>query len=389
MLRPDLDLNRSRQRVPVRQGPSEEQLFAAPGAAMLDFASGGMARHTAGELPLSFKMLFVIGAPRSGTTMLERMLSSHSMVQGGPEPHLLTPLAHLGVWDKVDKAPYDHVLAAESQKLFVEQLPRQEQDYWDACRAYCEVLYGRYLEVKGGRPVCLDKTPAYGLILPFLMKVFPDAKYVVLTRHPLAMFSSFANSFFDGDYQAAQQYNPIIKRYVPALAAFLRQREVPFIHVRYEDLVKDPATWFEKICTYIEIPFEKEAIDYGKQQREEPVKGLGDPIGVQQHDRPTTASVKKWVNELATDPAKLHLMQDIIRQVDPGDLDTLGYPPDQLWKPLEEGRNDAVAPKKPKLDRYRLQRKLIVLLRARAQEGGPFRKLLEKARLVCDVLLRE
>ena len=65
-------------------------------------------------------MLFVISSPRSGSTMLERMLELHSQIQGGSEPHILTPLAHLGVWDKVDKAPYDHVLAAESQKLFLE-----------------------------------------------------------------------------------------------------------------------------------------------------------------------------------------------------------------------------------------------------------------------------
>ena len=64
-------------------------------------------------------MLFIISSPRSGSTMLERMLESHSMILGGPEPHLLTPLAHLGVWDKVDQAPYDHVLAADAQKLFV------------------------------------------------------------------------------------------------------------------------------------------------------------------------------------------------------------------------------------------------------------------------------
>ena len=75
--------------------------------------------------------------------MLERMLASHSQIQGGPEPHLMTPLAHLGVWDKVDKAPYDHILAAEAQKSFVAQLPNGEQDYWDACRAYCDILYGR------------------------------------------------------------------------------------------------------------------------------------------------------------------------------------------------------------------------------------------------------
>lgn len=340
---------------------------------------------------MSFQMLFVIGAPRSGTTMLERMLSSHSMIQGGPEPHLLTPLAHLGVWDKVDKAPYDHILAAESQKLFVSQLPRQELDYWDACRAYCDVVYGRYLENVGkGRPICLDKTPANALILPFIMKVFPDGKYVVLTRHPLAMFSSFANSFFDGDYEVAQNHNPIINRYVPAIAAFLRQTEVSFIHVRYEDLVKNPEDWFARICEYIGVPFEQEAIDYGKQQREdERPKGLGDPIGVQQHSRPTTSSVKKWVEDLLADPARVRLMRAIIAQVDPEDLKTIGYPIETLWKPLDEAAGKTVVKAKEKLTRYRLQRRMIIRLRARARKGGPFRKMIEKARLACDVLLRE
>lgn len=322
--------------------------------------------------------------------MLERMLSAHTMIQGGPEPHLLTPLAHLGPWAKVDKAPYDHILAAEAQKLFIEQLPREEQDYWDACRAYCDVLYGRYAEAKGNRPVCLDKTPAYALILPFMMKVFPDGKYVVLTRHPLAMFSSFANSFFDGDFQLAHNHNPIIHRYVPAIAQFLRQRDVSFIHVRYEDLVKSPEEWFEKICAYIGVPFEKDAIDYGSKKEETAPKGLGDPIGVAQHARPTTGSVKKWAQELAADPAKLTLMQGVMAQVDPEDLKTIGYPVETLWKPLEEATGQAAAPPpKPALDRYRLQRKAIIYGRNLAQRHAPLRKLVEKVRLATDVLLRE
>ena len=332
-------------------------------------------------------MLFVISAPRSGSTMLERMLEAHSQILGGPEPHLLTPLAHLGVWDKVDKAPYDHILAAESQRLFVQKLPHGEQDYWDACRAYCDVLYGRFLE-GSGKSVCLDKTPAYALVLPFIAKVFPDAKYVVLTRHPLATFASYANSFFDGDYAAAQQYNPLLNRYVPALAAFLRRDDVAAFHVRYEDLVRDPETWMQRISEHVGVPFEPETIDYGKHGAEKR-EGLGDPIGVNQHARPTTHSVKKWVSDLAADPAKRRLMEDVIASLDADDLMTLGYPLETLWKPLEEAGGVASPAKKPRLTRYRFQRKLIVGLRRRAQRGGLFRKALEKARLACDVLLRE
>ena len=334
---------------------------------------------------MPMKIVFVIGAPRSGTTMLERMLSSHSQILGGPEPHLLTPLAHLGYWAKVDKAPYDPILAAEAQRLFVEHLPNGEQDYWRACRAYCDVLYSQNLATSS-KSVCLDKTPAYALVLPFLTKVFPDAAYVVLTRHPVAMFTSYANSFFDGNYPAAQTYNPILQRYVPALAAFLRQRDTPHVHVRYEDLVQDPENEMERVYAHIGVPFERDSIEYG--QKESPA-GLGDPVTVEQHTRPTTASVNKWAAELASDPAKHTFIQDLITQLDPDDLEILGYPLTTLWKPLEEIQGQIITPARTPWTRYRLQRKLIMNLRAQAQKGGVFRKILRKIQLVCDVLLRE
>jgi hypothetical protein len=339
--------------------------------------------------PKQPRMLFVISSPRSGSTMLERMLESHSQIHGGPEPHILTPLAHLGFWDKVDKAPYDHILAAESQKLFVSKLPNQDQDYWNACRAYCDFLYGRSME-NTNKSICLDKTPAYGLILPFMMNVFPDAKFVVLTRHPIATFSSFANSFFDGSYETAQTHNPLLNRYVPAIARFLRQTEVPFIHVQYENLVQDPEAWMQKIYEYIEVPFEADTVNYGEHQQERDVKeGLGDPIGVQQHSRPSADSLHKWVEELSAEAEKRSMMENILQQLDSADLETLGYPLETLWQPMEEVAGQSFSRKKEKITRYRLQRKAIIRLRTMAQKNGLFRKLLKKINLASDVLLRD
>ena len=97
--------------------------------------SGGIAPHHADVVERAVvddKVIFVIGPPRSGSTLLARMIGAHSLIYGRPEPHLLTPLAHLGYYAKVDKAPYDAVLAAEAQHDFVRDLPRGEQDYIDA-----------------------------------------------------------------------------------------------------------------------------------------------------------------------------------------------------------------------------------------------------------------
>ena len=74
------------------------------------------------SLDMSERMFFVIGAPRSGTTMLMRMLNVHPDIYTRPEPHLLTPLAHLGYYAYVDKAPYDPYQAHEAAREFVEAL---------------------------------------------------------------------------------------------------------------------------------------------------------------------------------------------------------------------------------------------------------------------------
>src|SRR6185295_2838408 len=124
---------------------------------------------------VSDNLLFVIGSPRSGSTLLARMIGAHSLIYSRPEPHLMTPLAHLGYYDKVDKAPYDHVLAAQSSREFVADLPGGEQDYIDACRAYADTLYLRMLGTKPGKQLFLDKTPAYALVLDFLAKIYPQA----------------------------------------------------------------------------------------------------------------------------------------------------------------------------------------------------------------------
>ena len=71
------------------------------------------------------------------------------------------------------------------------------------------------------------------------------------------------------------------------------------------------------------------------------------------------------------------------------DLRTVGYPPETLWKPLEEAGDKAVVVKRPRLTRYRIQRKLIIGLRGIARRSGLFRKALRTLQLACDVLLRE
>jgi len=333
------------------------------------------------------RLAFVVSSPRSGSTMLERMLETHSQVLGGPEPHLITPLAHLGLWASPERAPYDLEGAASAVRAFVDALPEGEPAYYRAVRAYCDTIYGLWQTTQPGTAVCLDKTPAYGLILPFLERLYPDARYIVLTRHPVATFASYANSFFDGDYAAAEAYNPILDRYVPALARFLREGTAARLHIRYEDLVAEPEAWMERACAHLELPFEPGMVSYGASGTERPA-GLGDPIGVAKHERPVTDSVGKWPLDLLRNADALRRMEAAIGRLHPDDLTTLGYPPETIWTPLEEARTRPLPPAaKAGWSRYRVQRVAILRLRQAARGFPPFRSALMGARRFLEALL--
>lgn len=292
-------------------------------------------------------------------------------------------MAHLGYYDTVDKAPFDHINAAEALRLYVDGLPRKEEDYLDALRAYSDTMYGRMLE-PSGKKMFLDKTPANALVLPFLAKLYPNAKYIVLTRHPLAIFSSYANSFFEGDWQRAHEFNKLCERYVPAMARFLREQPVELCHVSYEGLVASPETHLERIFAYLGLPNEPEAVEYGK--RFQSKKGPGDPITVNQHDRPVTDSLEKWASELAHDEVKRALAEQMIDALSEEDLNTWGFGKSNVFEALNRA---GAAPVKPRtINAYTLQRKVLLALKKDIHER-PHGKLIKKMRYYCDVLLRE
>ncbi len=329
------------------------------------------------------KLVFVISPPRAGSTLLQRMLGAHPSVYTHPEPHLITPIAHLGVYGNVDKAAYDHINAAEAMKSFIEELPRKEDDYLDALRAYTDTLYGRML-APSGKERFLDKTPAYALVLPFLAKLYPHAKYVVLTRHPLAVFSSFANSFFNGSWADAHAFNPILERYVPAMGEFVRKRPVELHQVAYESLVAAPEAELASMFRYLELPPDPGAVEYGKRGKMK--EGMGDPINVNRHDRPVIDSVEAWANELADDPTKLALARAMIDRLSDEDLESWGWPRDRLFEPLERAGTGKIP--KTVWNSYTVQRRVMLALKKDIHQR-PHGKLLKRLKYYCDVLLRE
>jgi hypothetical protein len=337
---------------------------------------------------LQDRLVFLIGAPRSGSTLLARMLGTHPQIAAPAELHWITPLAHLGYFARVERAPYDPIITEAAMRELVAALPGGESDYLDALRAASDRIYSKLL-APSGRSLLLDKTPAYALVLDFLAKLYPQARYVVLTRNPLAVWSSFVQSFFDGDAEAAHAHNPLLERYVPAIARFLRERPVPLVHLRYEDLVSEPESGLREICRFLGIEFQPAMIDYGAraENRVQSARGLGDPVTVARETRPTTASLTRWSNELAGDAARLRRAQRTLDSLLDPDLETWGFRRAELSAELARAAGLPKPAKRSDWSRHALERRVLVALRHNIQHNA-LGRIVRQVRRVCDVLLR-
>jgi hypothetical protein len=342
------------------------------------------------------RMLFLISAPRSGSTLLQRMLGSHTQIFTYPEPHLITPLAYLGYHDLVDKAPYDHINAAEAVRSFVAGLPNMEADYLDAVRAYTDTLYGRMLAPSGKR-YFLDKTPANALVMPFLTKLYPRARYVVLTRHPLEIASSYANGFFAGDWRAANTFNPVVNRYVPAIARVLREPPLHLCQVDYARLTREPETQLARLFAFLELDHQPDAVNYadhfprtGHAHTHAP--GRGDPYTVDHNRRPIPSAPGGLRHELAASERARTVATQIVAALDPEDVRTWGFEHAELLAGVTSSAVTAPAAGRPKRQSgnrsYRLQRRILLALKKDIRRR-PHGHVLERIRYYCNVLLRE
>lgn len=333
------------------------------------------------------RLVFAIGPPRSGSTLLARMIGAHSQVFAPAEPHLLTPLAHLGYYDAVERAPFDPVISQNAIRELVSALPGGERDYLAALRAYSDALYARMLE-GSGRGLLLDKTPAYALVLDFVAKLYPRARYVVLVRHPFAVWSSYVQSFFDGDHESALRFNPILERYVPAVARFLREAPVAIHRVRYEELVSEPDAQMRAVCAFLGLPFEPGMVDYGEAGAEvRTARGLGDPITVAREKRPTTRSLARWSEEMAGDPGKVQQAREILARLGDEDLAAWGFARAELAAELDAVPGAPRRRRRARLGAYALERRLLVRLRRNIHHNA-LGRLVRRVRTACDVLLR-
>jgi tetratricopeptide (TPR) repeat protein len=194
-------------------------------------------------------------------------------------------------------AEFDSNLARQGLEDFTSQVPEGKDLYIEALQQMGSKLYNRVLEVSG-KQIFLDKTPRYYLIIPELKSVFPEAKFIILLRNPLAVLSSTLKTWFlnnPANLQKSPNYIDVIQGPLCLIQGIQLLKEDAIV-VKYEELVENAENCVKAISEKLGIAFQQEMLTYGAKPK--PKGRFGDALGVAKHDKAVPYYVDKWVENL-------------------------------------------------------------------------------------------
>ena len=237
------------------------------------------------------RLIFLISLPRSGSTLLQRILTAHPDIHSVSEPWLLLPFGFLEKpWGLI--TPYDHEWARHALKDFIGTLPGGREQFHSAIKDFVLNLYRDSLYDRQAI-YFLDKTPRYYLILPFLKKLFPDAKYIFLFRNPLAVFASILTTWLNNELRIYRYYPDLYQGPIALAEGYSSLRENS-IAVQYNDLVSTPEAEVKHICDYLNIDYDSAMLS---EYLNVELRGqYGDQAGHDKYSSISTDSMHKWKN---------------------------------------------------------------------------------------------
>lgn len=205
---------------------------------------------TTGERPI-----FIVGLPRSGTTLIDRILGNHSAVHSAGELTAMTEAVEVALRRAAGSGP------AAGPAL---QGPRDALRELDERQIALEYL-ARAQAQRGDRPRFTDKLPTNFLNCALILRAFPNAHIVHVTRHPLAACFAIFATRFDGTYPFAYDLGEIGEFYVAyreLMAHWHRVLPGRIIDVAYEDVVMSLEPTTRRLLDHLGLPFEAACLEF-------------------------------------------------------------------------------------------------------------------------------
>ncbi len=194
--------------------------------------------------------IFVLGQPRTGTTLIERIITAHSQVHSAGE------LQQFGL-------ALRRLSKYKNPKRFSAEL------FESALQLEPEKVGGLYLQtsgkMRGTTPRFVDKLPQNYLMIPMILKALPNAKIVHLVRDPMdACFASFKQLFADAYIHSYDQGETARHhaRYRKLMQVWRERFPGRFFDISYEETASNLEPNARALLDYLELPWEEACLDF-------------------------------------------------------------------------------------------------------------------------------
>jgi hypothetical protein len=272
--------------------------------------------------------LFLLSLPRSGSTLAQRILAAHEPIATASEPWILLPylytLREHGIY-----AEYSHRILVQAVKDFCAVLPGGRDAYVAEIRRFALRLYGK-ASPEGAR-YFLDKTPRYHLISDEIITAFPDGKYLLLWRNPLAVVASIMETWAGGKWNLYRVKVDLFDG-IENLIRTYEHHEDSVHAVRYEELITKPEETWGEVFQYLDLSFDLSALNrFGNVEL---VGRWGDRTGTQKYTEVSADPLERWKQTL-NNPVRKAWCRRYLRWIGRERLEVMGYDLDGLIAELD------------------------------------------------------
>ena len=249
------------------------------------------------------RLFFIVGAPRSGTTLLQRMLDAHPQMAVARETHFMNKIwSRRQVFGDIASDTNWRKLLAACERLppFVDggyDGPSFTKKVENGPRRYGPLFRSLLVELVGSGDYALlgEKTPQHILYVSQIEELLPGARFLHIVRDPRAVTASMQRvPFSRGEvWLDARDWRSRIHS-IRSLSADL---SVLVYTIRYEDLVGEPVPTLHAICSFLGLEFDGAMLQY----HQTPMTGYNVDINpwVRNAQRPLfVEGIDRWKHEL-------------------------------------------------------------------------------------------
>lgn len=276
------------------------------------------------------KPIFILSLPRSGSTLLQRILAKNSDIVTSSEPWFLLPLFYSSKKYGVI-AEYSHRASYNAIQDLIADISKTDGKalYYQSIGKGASKIYDHLC--KNNEKYFLDKTPRYYLIIEELKMAFPTAKFIFLFRNPLDVFTSVLETWSNNSLSIEKNYVDLYKGPHSLVEGYKSLKDRCF-SLKYENVIVDANNTIKELCNYLEIDFKSQMT--GEFTSVKLAGSKGDP-GILKYDQIITNNSDKYQKVINSNFRKRYFLK-YLNHLGPSTLSGMGYDIDELKKSVRE-----------------------------------------------------